>query len=146
VSSLAALAADVPANAGSLILATIDARMGEVYAATFRRGADGSVDPLAPETVGPASLLTFPNVANGKSGQWSVTGSGWAAYHDAIASRMPGKPTWTDGARYPQARAIARLAEPQFASGQGVLPELALPVYLRDKVALTLDEQRANRN
>jgi tRNA threonylcarbamoyladenosine biosynthesis protein TsaB len=35
------------------------------------------------------------------------------------------------------------LAAPQFATGHGVAPEFALPVYLRDKVALTLDEQRA---
>jgi tRNA threonylcarbamoyladenosine biosynthesis protein TsaB len=27
----------------------------------------------------------------------------------------------------------------------GVAPECALPVYLRDKVALTLDEQRRSR-
>ena len=145
VSSLAALAYDVPSDSGSLILATIDARMGEVYAATFHRGDDGSIDALTTETVGPASMLVFPHVANGKSGQWSVIGSGWAAYQDAIASRLPGKPAWADGARYPQARAVARLAAPQFASGLGVLPELALPVYLRDKVALTLDEQRASR-
>jgi len=43
----------------------------------------------------------------------------------------------------PQAHAIARLAAPQFSAGNALAPELALPVYLRDKVALTLEEQRA---
>ena len=38
---------------------------------------------------------------------------------------------------------MLRLAAAQFENGRGVAPEAALPVYLRDKVALTLDEQRA---
>jgi tRNA threonylcarbamoyladenosine biosynthesis protein TsaB len=137
VSSLAALAQDAPVNDAS-ILAVIDARMGEVYAGTFRRGADGLVEALYEETVGRAEKLILP-----QSKQWSVIGSGWHAYRDALAARLPAPPRWADGARYPQASAIARLAQPQFAAGRGVSPEYALPVYLRDKVALTLEEQRA---
>ncbi len=137
VSSLAALAQDVPASDG-LILAVIDARMGEVYAGTFRRGADGLVEAIGEETVDRAEKLILQ-----KSKQWSVIGSGWDAYRDALAARLPAAPQWAEGPRYPQARQIARLAQPQFAAGRGVSPEYALPVYLRDKVALTLDEQRA---
>lgn len=137
VSSLAALAQDVPVDEG-LILAVIDARMGEVYAGAFRRGANGLVELLGDETVGFAEGLILPHNA-----QWCVTGSGWDAYHAALAARLPSDPCWADGARYPQARAVARLAQPQFAAGRGVSAEYALPVYLRDKVALTLDEQRA---
>jgi tRNA threonylcarbamoyladenosine biosynthesis protein TsaB len=137
VSSLAALAQDVPASDG-LILAVIDARMGEIYAGTFRRGADGLVEALGEESVDRAEKLILR-----KSKQWSVIGSGWDAYRDALAARLPAAPLWAEGARYPQARQIARLAQPQFAAGRGVSPEYALPVYLRDKVALTLDEQRA---
>jgi tRNA threonylcarbamoyladenosine biosynthesis protein TsaB len=142
VSSLAALAQDVPPGDAS-ILAAIDARMGEVYAGAFRRKSDGLVESLGAESVGPASMLVLPDVSNYTNGQWSVVGSGWIAYHDALTSRLRQPPTWSDGARHPQARAVAQLAAPQFASGCGVAPEYALPVYLRDKVALTLDEQRA---
>ena len=39
------------------------------------------------------------------------------------------------------APAVARLAAQEFSAGHAVAPELALPVYLRDKVALTLVEQ-----
>jgi len=137
VSSLAALAQDAPLGDG-LVLAVIDARMGEVYAGTYRRGSDGLVDVIGEETVDRAEKLILQ-----KSKQWSVIGSGWDAYRDALAARLSGPPAWADGARYPQARQIARLAQPQFAAGRGVSPEYALPVYLRDKVALTLDEQRA---
>jgi len=138
VSSLAALAQEVPDTTPSAaILAVIDARMGEIYAGAFRRDADGLVMPIMDEMVGRASAFTFP-----QSTQWDVIGSGWAAYHDALAARLPAPPRFADGTRYPQARAIARLAQPQFAAGRGVSPEYALPVYLRDKVALTLEEQR----
>ena len=143
VSSLAALAQDVPLGVDASILAVIDARMGEVYAGAFRRNASGLVESLTAESVGPASMIVVPKASNGKSGQWSIIGSGWSAYRDAIAARISLPPVWSDGARYPQASAVARLAEPQLASGQGTAPEFALPVYLRDKVALTLDEQRA---
>lgn len=138
VSSLAALAHDAPADATDSILAVIDARMGEVYAGAFRRGADGAIEPIMDEVVGRASELIFP-----QSKLWSVVGTGWDAYRDALVARLPAPPRFADGARYPQASAVVRLARPQFAAGRGVSPEYALPVYLRDKVALTLKEQRA---
>jgi tRNA threonylcarbamoyladenosine biosynthesis protein TsaB len=143
ISSLAALAQDTPADVGEPILATIDARMGEVYAGAFRRNAEGSVESIGAESVGPASMVVVPKSTNGKREEWIVVGSGWGAYHDALAARLPCPARWADGARCPQARAVTMLAAPQFATGHVVAPEFALPVYLRDKVALTLDEQRA---
>jgi tRNA threonylcarbamoyladenosine biosynthesis protein TsaB len=136
VSSLAALAQDAPSKDGASILAVIDARMGEVYAGLFRRSSNGSVEPVGDESVGHANELTLPRVD-------SIVGSGWAVYADVLAARLPSAPLFADGARYPQARAIAQLAALQFAAGHSVAPEQALPVYLRDKVALTLKEQRA---
>ena len=136
VSSLAALAQDAPAHAGGTILAVIDARMGEIYAGCFRRTASGLVEAITEESVGHANELVVPRVDG-------IVGSGWAVYAEVLASRLPAAPLFADGARYPQARAIAQLAAPQFAAGHSVAPELALPVYLRDKVALTLREQRA---
>lgn len=139
VSSLAALAQDAPADIAAPILAVIDARMGEVYAGTFLRGADAMVAPIGLESVGPASRLVLPKVSR----HWSIVGSGWGAYRDALSAHLPEPPVFADGTRFPQARAIARLAAPQLAAGRGVAAEFALPVYLRDKVALTLEEQRA---
>jgi len=136
VSSLAALAQDASACAGETILALIDARMGEIYAGSFRRGGDGLVEAISEETVGLASDLVLPRAG-------CIVGSGWIAYADVLAARLPVASKIADGARYPQARAIALLAATQFAAGHGVAPEQALPVYLRDKVALTLKEQRA---
>lgn len=136
VSSLAALAMQAPNN-GAAILALIDARMGEIYAGAFRRRPDGLVEALDAESVGPATALLLPEAS-----AWNVVGSGWAAHGDALRARLPCAPTWADGERYPQAADVARLAAPQLREGHGVAPEQALPVYLRDKVALTSAEQR----
>ena len=139
VSSLAALAMQVPDGAGS-ILAVIDARMGEVYAGTFRRTPDGLVEPVGAETVGTADALALPPAS-----AWSIVGSGWASYREALAARLPAAPVWADGERYPQALDIARLAAPRVLAGHALAAEQALPVYLRDKVALTSAEQAEAR-
>ena len=138
VSSLAALAMQAPSN-GAATLAVIDARREEVYAGAFSMGTEG-IDPVLAECVLRAEDLALP-----EADAWNVIGSGWASYADAIRARLPAAPRWDDGERFPQARDVARLAAPLFAAGKGVPPEQALPVYLRDKVALTLDEQHAAR-
>jgi len=139
VSSLAALAMQAPANGGP-ILAVIDARMGEIYAGQFRRTEHGLVEPIAAETVGPVDAL--PRLDDDA---WNVIGSGWAGYRDALLARMISPPRWHDGERYPQAIDVARLAVARMRAGLAVAAEDALPVYLRDKVALTLAEQGKQR-
>jgi tRNA threonylcarbamoyladenosine biosynthesis protein TsaB len=137
VSSLAALAFDAPVD-DAAILAVIDARMGEIYSACFRRGADGLPVLIGEEHVGVAQALILPEAP-----AWNVIGSGWASYREAIAARLPAPPRWAEGDRYPQAAAVAQLAAPVARAGGGVAADQVLPVYLRDKVALTLEEQRA---
>lgn len=139
VSSLAALALQVPRN-GALVLAVIDARRAEIYAGAFRFNTDGLVEAINAECVLPAASVILP-----KAEAWNVIGTGWGAYADALRGRLPTTPLWADGGRYPQARDVASLAAPVLAAGKGVAPEFALPVYLRDKVALTLREQQDAR-
>jgi len=140
ISSLAALAMQAPRNdAGTL--AVIDARMGEVYAGAFAFDASGGlVRPLDKERVTRAEDLSLPDAES-----WNVIGSGWDAYRDALRARFSREPVWAKGDAFPQARDVARLALPQFESGDVLPPERALPVYLRDKVALTLSEQSSSR-
>jgi len=135
VSSLAALALQAPDN-GADVLALIDARMGEIYAGRFRRTIEG-VELLGDETVSHASALDLAD-----SETLNVIGTGWTSYREILMPLMRSPPRWAEGDRYPQAADVARLAEPIAVRGGGVAPELALPVYLRDKVALTLAEQQ----
>jgi tRNA threonylcarbamoyladenosine biosynthesis protein TsaB len=139
VSSLAALALQAPDN-GAPILAVIDARMGEIYAGWYRRTMSGLVESFAPEAVVHAGDLALATTA-----ACNVIGSGWATYRDVLRERLASAPLWAEGDCYPQAVDIAQLAAPVVRAGEALAPEQALPVYLRDKVALTLAEQRNAR-
>ena len=135
VSSLAALALEAPESEGA-ILAVIDARMGEVYAAAYRRDAFGGLVALDEERVCPPEALRLPRAEG-----WHVVGSGWATYAGVLLERIAAPVLSERGDCYPQAEHIAELAVREFRAGHAQAPELALPVYLRDKVALTLVEQ-----
>ena len=137
ISSLAALAMQAPQDAQAT-LAVMDARMGEVYACALRSDARGHAQALDEERVASVEDLALPAAAS-----WNVIGSGWDAYRDALRARLPGEPVWAKGDAFPQARDVARLALPQFEAGDVLPPERALPVYLRDKVALTVAEREA---
>lgn len=137
VSSLAALALDAPDN-GAAVLSVIDARMGEVYVCCYRREGEVVV-ALDEERVCAPERVQLPD-----GGAWNVIGSGWKTYARVLAGTLP-EPRWADAERYPQARAVAILAAAEFNAGRVLPPEQALPLYLRDKVALTLVEQRAGR-
>lgn len=138
ISSLAALALEAPDDGDddAAILAVIDARMGEIYAASYRRDGTGGLVALDDERVCSADALRLPEAA-----AWQVVGSGWATYGTVLRERLGREPRHADGARYPQAMHVAELAAREFRAGHAQAPELALPVYLRDKVALTLAEQ-----
>jgi tRNA threonylcarbamoyladenosine biosynthesis protein TsaB len=135
VSSLQALALEAPED-DAAILSIIDARMGEIYVAAWRREDDGSVTLIDRERVDTAAALVVPEAP-----AWHVVGSGWATYESVLRERIQAPVRSADGARFPQARHVAEVAAPLFRDGKAVAPELALPVYLRDKVALTLVEQ-----
>lgn len=135
ISSLAALALEAPED-DAAILAVIDARMGEIYAASYRRDDNGGLIALDAERVCTADSLQLP-----QANAWHVVGTGWTTYASALREKLGPALRSADGARYPQARHVATLAVGEFKAGKAHAPELALPVYLRDKVALTLAEQ-----
>jgi tRNA threonylcarbamoyladenosine biosynthesis protein TsaB len=91
-----------------------------------------------PSLLAPAAVPELPGDG------WLACGSGFSAYAQVLEQRYAGKLTAIDPEHYPHARDIAALAAPRFAAGLGVSAEQAIPVYLRDKVALRIDE-RPNR-
>lgn len=128
VSNLAALAAAAHRRHGAeRVLACLDARMQEVYWAAYAFNQD---DPevLAPESLSPPANMEIPG------GDWFGAGSGWLAYPEALKARVPGL-KGVDGTVMASAGDIARLAYKAFQQGAAVVPERALPVYLRDNVA-----------
>ena len=138
VSTLAALALRAQ---GPRVLAAIDARMGEVYAAAFEV-RDGDVFALDAERVSHPDAIALPDDRN----EWQGAGTGFAAQEGALASRLGSRFAAIDATALPHAADIARLAALAFARGETVAPEFAEPAYLRNNVALTIAEQQALRD
>ena len=137
VSTLAALALQARAPR---VLAAIDARMGEVYAAAFRCEGDNAFALDAERVVAPGAVV-LPDEAN----DWVGVGTGFAAVDGALRNTLEGALGADRSQALPHAADVARLAAQAFKRGEGVAPERVEPAYLRDNVALTLIEQEANR-
>ncbi|MBK9160645.1 MAG: tRNA (adenosine(37)-N6)-threonylcarbamoyltransferase complex dimerization subunit type 1 TsaB [Nitrosomonadales bacterium] len=117
------------------VIAVLDARMGEVYHAAYERTGSGWTAVSEPR-------LCKPEDAPAVSGDgWFGAGSGFAAHGARLQERYVGQLQAVDGAAIPQAAMIAVLGAAQFARGGGVDAALALPLYLRDKVALKTSER-----
>ena len=135
VSGLRVLAAAAPA--GMPVLALIDARMGEFYAAAWsdRAAAAADAPPLLPECVaGPEVLLESLVEAGWPAGQGAAVGpgvaSGLLAKKSPVGASLLAIPGW------PDARVLAQLGRADLLRGKGVPAEDAQPVYLRDRVAV----------
>ena len=133
VGTLAALAQEAGAPR---VIACLDARMGEIYHAAYRCDG-GHWSEIVPASVGPAQSAP---VVEGDG--WFGCGSGFAVYGEALAKRYRGQLDGVAATLHPHARSIARLAVPVLAAGGGLPAEQAAPLYVRDKVALKMHEQR----
>jgi tRNA threonylcarbamoyladenosine biosynthesis protein TsaB len=128
VSSLATLAQGIDAPK---VLAAFDARMHQVYFGAFVRGGDGLMVAAGSEIVVAPAMLPVPE---GES--WTGAGSGWDAYHEPMRERLGAAVDRWILKSYPHAHDVAVLARSAFAAGAAVPPEEAIPVYVRDDVAV----------
>lgn len=132
VSTLEAIAEE---SGAQRVVACLDARMREVYYSAHER-VDGKPGGRWVEVV-PATCAAPAAVPTPPGDGWIGCGNGFAAYGPmGFATVMPDI--------HPSAMAVARLAAPRLAAGEGLDAALAAPAYLRDKVALT-EAERAGR-
>ncbi|MEW5904948.1 MAG: tRNA (adenosine(37)-N6)-threonylcarbamoyltransferase complex dimerization subunit type 1 TsaB [Pseudomonadota bacterium] len=117
------------------VIAALDARMGELYLAAYARSGEGWREVIAP------CLCTADNALPLPGNDWYGAGSGFAVAAAGLQARYG--LSGSDASAVPQAAAVARLAAPVFAAGGGEDAAQALPLYLRDKVALTTAERQA---
>ncbi|NMG46936.1 tRNA (adenosine(37)-N6)-threonylcarbamoyltransferase complex dimerization subunit type 1 TsaB [Azoarcus communis] len=133
VCSLDALA--LQAGPGHVLVAT-DARMHEIYHAAYEVFPD-SVARLSEPACCPPEYLALPSAG------YRVIGSALRAYSDRF-SVLLGEHYETGLAdAVPLARDVLTLARAAFDRGEVVPAELAAPMYVRDKVALTTAERLA---
>ena len=131
VCGLAAMAET--AGAGRVV-SLLDARMGEVYLAAYELRA-AAHEPLGEIRLGLPAILELPEGEG-----WVACGNAPAVY-PALAGRLLDAGIRVLPGILPQADAVARLAARRFQHGGGIDPALAAPLYVRDKVARTIDER-----
>jgi len=118
------------------VVVCLDARMGEVYHAAYRKHPEGWREVCAPGLCAPALLPLVDG------GDWVGCGSGFQAYAAALGARLGKRLAAVRADIVPTAAAILRLARPGFERGEGKPAAMALPLYLRDNVALKTSERR----
>ncbi len=117
------------------VIAVLDARMAEVYHAVYEKRNGAWLAVCEPS-------LRLPQEAPAIEGRdWLGVGSGFLAHGDQLNARYGGNLSGVDAQAVPQAAAIARIAASQFAAGLGVDAADAMPLYLRNKVALKTSER-----
>ena len=154
VSSLLALAqsaraAHAPQASQGCVSALLDARMDEVYAATYAFAGDVWTLLQAPCLLAPEQVVAWA-----QSAASSTPGGG-----DTQPRQVPAWRAWAGNvfASYgerlaapaglfccealPQAMALLQVAPALIAAGGCVAPDQALPLYVRDKVAKTTGER-----
>jgi tRNA threonylcarbamoyladenosine biosynthesis protein TsaB len=123
ISNLAAVAYQAPIDARR-VLVCMDARMNEVYWATFERRDDALIATSIEQVSPPAAVDVTSSAID------AAIGSGWRTYPD-LAQRFAAVQQID---ALPRARDILLLAEAQLREGKGGSAFDAQPVYLRDQV------------
>lgn len=140
VSTLAALAQQARDEfRADGVLTALDARMDEIYWGCYHFDRSSALPLLqGKERVCAPERVTLAAISPGK---WIGYGTGWN-FLDRLPEAVRAAVVHIEPEREPRAAAIAKLGAAVIAAGQGVTPEQALPVYLRNNVALKKAEQR----
>lgn len=123
ISTLEALAEE---SGAVRVVACLDARMREVYYSALEKQAGRWKEIVPAQCVSPDAVMP---IGDG----WVGCGNGFAVYGNLGLTRVLPEV-------HPTAVAVARLAAPRLAAGEGVDAALAAPIYLREKVAFTKAE------
>ncbi|PZP28709.1 MAG: tRNA (adenosine(37)-N6)-threonylcarbamoyltransferase complex dimerization subunit type 1 TsaB [Roseateles depolymerans] len=134
IDSLMLVAEDARAQgAGDDIWVAMDARIGEIYAAHYRWASGGWQVLEAPALYAPEALVAHW-AAQGEP--LAVAGTALTEYAQKLGERPRAWPRTVS-----RARALGALALAAWQRGERLDPAEALPVYVRDKVALTTAER-----
>lgn len=133
ISTLEALAQQI---GSTNVLTALDARMGEIYFAAYTKNQSNQwVSVQSP-------MLCRPELAPKLAGNdWVGCGSGFDRYTDILKSVYQDQFNKILAGCYPHAKEIAQLSINRFELGLVLLPEQAVPTYIRNKVALKESER-----
>src|SRR5450830_574108 len=109
-------------------LAALDARMGEVYWARYRKEGQAWIEVDAPALAAPEAVPA--------PGSATACGNAYSAYPQMAGADV------ALAAIMPEAGAVAQLAALEFAAGRVLTAAKAQPLYLRNKIAFTSAERK----
>ena len=129
------------------VMASLDARMGEVYYAAYRKVSakpgTGAAEVQAEdwEIVSAPGLYSPQHLPALAGLDWIGLGNGFQVADGAVAQHYAKQLRAVHADRLPHAREIARLGADALVKGKGVPAWEAAPLYIRDKVALKTSER-----
>ncbi len=138
VSTLQAMAqAAFEQHKQTMVIAAIDARMGEVYNGYFELDENNLMQAKQAEAVTPPAQLAehlakAGGIAKVEKSFYGV-GSGWDAYESDLSALKSN--LGTPDIVFPDAKTMLIIGKCAFAAGKGVSAEQAQPVYVRDTVS-----------
>lgn len=133
------------AQATGVVTALLDARMDEMYCATFAFDSGQWIELQGSALVQPEQLLRSTAQRSTRDTPWVLAGNVFAVYGDRVAALDPDAASARRITALPTATAMLRLAPALLAAGKAVAAQDALPSYIRDKVAKTTAERLADK-
>lgn len=116
------------------VIATIDARMSEIYAGYYQLNEEGIMETVLNDTVlAPGKLAEYLSAHLSENQQVYGVGSGWDAYKNELESLKIN--AGTPEILFPNAEELLEIGQYYFSKGQAVSAENAQPVYVRDTVS-----------
>jgi tRNA threonylcarbamoyladenosine biosynthesis protein TsaB len=137
VLSVVTLEAMAEAAGGTRVFSALDARMDEIYAAAYERTGDRWQCVLAP------GLYAVPEAPRLDGQGWIGCGSAFALQGEALRQRYGAQLASVQPQVFAHAREMAAIASRMHERGEGVAAQDAAPLYVRDKVAMTMAERKA---
>lgn len=135
VVSVCTLLALAEASGADKVIACLDARMGEVYHAAYEKVDNAWQCIIEPGLYKPDAV---PAIAGAG---WVGAGSGWQTYAEQLSAAYVEQLQATQPQLLPIADAILKLALPIFAKGEAKPASEAMPIYIRNRVALKTAER-----
>ena len=135
VVSVCTLLALAEASGAGKVIACLDARMGEVYHAAYEKTNDTWQGIIEPGLYKPDAVPVI------KGADWVGAGSGWQTYAEQLSAVYIEHLQSTQPQLLPSSAAILKLALPIFAKGEAKPASEAMPIYIRNRVALKTAER-----
>jgi len=135
VVSICTLLALAEASGAEKVIACLDARMGEVYHAAYERVTGEWQVVIEPGLYKPEAVPAIEGLG------WTGAGSGWQTYAEQLGAVYAAQLQEVQPQLLPTASALLRLAQPVFIRGEAKPASEAIPIYIRNRVALKTVER-----